>query len=113
MLVGLGARRDLLVYVRRRSLREEKIYGGTLAQVFHYPRRPRLLHDTADRHQRRCCCAAASCRRVALGFGCVIAGIYRLLIFAVIERPARAGIAPEEEVWTEEKARSSDYEYPL
>jgi hypothetical protein len=39
--------------------------------------------------------------------GCVLAAFIALLIYAVVERPARAGIAPVEEVWTEEKARSS------
>ena len=42
-----------------------------------------------------------------LGIGCVIAAFVALLVFAVFENPARAELAPDEEVWTEEKARTS------
>ncbi len=42
-----------------------------------------------------------------LGIGCVIVAFLALLIYALFERPARAGLEPDEDVWTEEKARSS------
>jgi len=105
-LVGLILGVIFSIFVTRRSIREAKIYGGTLAQVFHYlgvlgfcMALPSVLSAVILRSG-----FAAS---FLLGVGCVIAAFVALLIFAAIEHPARAGITPEEEVWTEEKARSS------
>jgi len=44
---------------------------------------------------------------VGLGFTCVGLAFVFLFLFAIIEKPARAGIQTEDDVWTEEKARAS------
>jgi hypothetical protein len=105
-IVGLALGLIFSFYVRRKSIAEEKIYGGTLAQVFHY------LGVLAFCMTLPTVISAGILRSgflpsVALGFTCVILAFVFLLIFAVIEQPARAGITPQEEVWTEEKARDS------
>ncbi|MFN8452590.1 MAG: hypothetical protein U0521_29285 [Anaerolineae bacterium] len=106
LLVGLVLGGLLSLYVTPRSLREEKVYGGLPAQVFHYlgvlgfcMTLPTVLTAVILR--------SGFLPAVALGFGCVGAAFVALLVFAVFERPARAGIAPQEDIWTEEKARSS------
>jgi hypothetical protein len=105
-LIGLALGIVFSIYVRRKSILEEKIYGGTLAQVFHYlgvlgfcMTLPTVISAGILR--------SGFLPSVALGFGCVILAFIFLLIFAVIEQPARAGITPDDEVWTEEKARAS------
>lgn len=106
LLVGLVLGGLLSVYVTPRSLSKEKIYGGVPAQVFHYlgvlgfcMTLPTVLTAVILR--------SGFLPAVALGFGCVGVAFIALLIFALVERPARASITPEEDVWTEEKARSS------
>ncbi len=106
LLVGLVLGGLFAVYVARKSIREEKIYGGALAEVFHF------LGVLGFCMTLPTVIAALVLRggfglAFPLGIGCVVAAFVALLIFAVVENPARAGIAPEEEVWTEEKARSS------
>jgi hypothetical protein len=105
LAVGLVLGAIFAIYVSRRSNREEKIYGGTLAQVFHYLGAlgfcmtlptvitALILHGGFG-------------LAFPLGIGCVIAAFIALFIFALIENPARPAVI-EEEVWTEEKARSS------
>ncbi len=105
-LIGLALGVVFSFYVTRKSLREEKVYGGTLALVFHYlgvlgfcMTLPTVLSAVILR--------SGFLPSFLLGMSCVIAAFLALLIFAVIEHPARAGVVPEEDVWTEEKARSS------
>jgi hypothetical protein len=106
LLVGLIIGGLLAIYVTRRSLREEKVYGGALAQVFHYlgalgfcMTLPTVLAVLVLR--------GGFGIAFPLGIGLVIASLIMLIIFAVIERPARPKITPEDDVWTEEKARAS------
>lgn len=106
LLVGLILGALLSLYVAPRSLREEKVYGGVPAQVFHYlgvlgfcMTLPTVL-TAVILH-------SGFLTAVALGFSLVGVAFVALLIFAVVERPARAAIVPDEEVWTEEKARTS------
>ena len=106
VVIGLALGVVCSFYVRRKSILEEKIYGGTSAQIFHYlgvlgfcMTLPTVICANILR--------TGFLPSVVLGFGCVILAFLCLLIFAVIEQPARAGITPEDEVWTEEKARAS------
>ena len=106
VVIGLGLGVVFSIYVRRKSILEEKIYGGIMSEVFHYlgvlgfcMTLPTVISATILR--------SGFLPSVALGFGCVILAFLCLLVFAVIEQPARAGITPKEEVWTEEKARAS------
>jgi hypothetical protein len=105
LTVGMILGGIFAIYVARKSNREAKIYGGVLAQVFHYlgalgfcmtlptVLTVLLLHGGFG-------------LAFPLGIGCVVAAFIALLVFALIENPARP-IVVEEEVWTEEKARSS------
>ncbi len=106
LLAGLIFGGLFSIYVAPRSLREEKIYGGMLANVFHYlgvlgfcMTLPTVIAAVIVR--------GGFALAFPLGIGCVIAAFVALLIFAAIERPARLLHAPEEDVWTAEKARSS------
>ena len=106
VVIGLGLGVVFSFYVRHKSILEEKIYGGMLAQIFHYlgvlgfcMTLPTVISANLLR--------TGFLPSVALGFSCVILAFLFLLIFAVIEQPARAGITAEDEVWTEEKARAS------
>lgn len=106
LLAGLILGIIFSLYVAPRSLKKEKIYGGAAAQVLHYlgvlgfcmtlptVLTALILHGGFG-------------VAFPLGFGCVIVAFIFLLVFAVVERPARANATPEEEVWTEAKARSS------
>ena len=105
-IIGLALGVVFSFYVRRKSILEEKIYGGTLAQVFHYlgvlgfcMTLPTVISAGILR--------SGFLPSVALGFACIIAAFLCLVIFAAIEQPARAGVTPEENLWTEEKARAS------
>lgn len=106
LLAGLVLGALLSLYVAPRSLREEKVYGGALAQVLHYlgvlgfcMTLPTVL-TAVILH-------SGFLTAVMLGFSLVGAAFVALLLFAAVERPARAGITPEDDVWTEEKARTS------
>lgn len=105
LAVGLVLGAIFAIYVARRSNREEKIYGGTLAQVFHYlgalgfcMTLPTVITNVILH--------GGFLPSVVLGFGLVIVAFIALFIFAIIENPARPTTVSEE-VWTEEKARSS------
>ena len=106
LLVGLVLGSLFAVYVTRRSLREEKGYGGAAAQVFHFLGALGFCM-TLPTVITALILHGGFALAFPLGIGCVLAAFAALLIFAVIERPARAGIAPQDQVWTEEKARSS------
>jgi hypothetical protein len=105
LLVGLILGSIFAVYVSRRSSRDEKIYGGALAHIFHYlgalgfcMTLPTVITNVILH--------GGFLQAILLGFGLVIAAFIALLVFAVVENPARPAVL-EEEVWTEEKARSS------
>jgi hypothetical protein len=107
LLAGLILGIIFSLYVAPRSLREEKVYGGAAAQVIHYlgvlgfcMTLPTVITALILR--------GGFGVAFPLGIGCVIAAFIALLIFAVIERPARAALPPEDnDVWTAEKARKS------
>lgn len=106
LLVGLIIGGFLAIYVSRRSLRAEKVYGGALAQGFHF------LGALAF------CMTLPTVLTVLvlhggfgiafpLGIGLVLTSLIMFFFFALFERPARPKIAPQDDVWTEEKARAS------
>ena len=106
LFVGLVIGAIFAIYVSRRSLKDEAVYGGTLAKLFHFlgvlgfcMTIPTVL-TTLILH-------GGFGLAFPLGMGCVLASFVMLLIFAVIEKPVRDRITPEEDVWTEEKARAS------
>ena len=106
LLVGLILGSIFALFVARRSLQEQAIHGGTLAKVFHFVgvlgfcmTLPTVITALVLR--------GGFALAFPLGIGCVIAAFLALLVYAGFERPARAGLTPEEDVWTEEKARSS------
>ncbi len=94
------------VFTVRESAKREAIYGGIVAQIFHY------LGAV-------CFCAVVPGILIAIirregfgvafpiGIGLMAVAFLMLLGFAIFEQPARAQHAPTEDVWTEEKARSS------
>ncbi len=106
LLVGLLIGGLLAIYVARRSLREEKVYGGIVAQVFHYlgalgfcMTLPTIL-TVLVLH-------GGFGTAFPLGIALVISSLIALFFFALVEHPARAKATPEDDVWTEEKARAS------
>ncbi len=105
-IIGLALGIVFSFYVQRKSILEEKIYGGILAEVFHYlgclgfcMTLPTVISAGLLR--------SGFLPSVALGFTCVGLAFVFLFLFAVVENPARAAVTPVEEVWTEEKARAS------
>lgn len=106
LLVGLIIGGLLAIYVIRRSLREEKVYGGVPAQIFHFLGALGFCM-TLPTVLAALILGGGFGIAFPLGIGLVIASLIMLVIFAVVEHPARPKITPEEEVWTEEKARAS------
>ncbi len=106
LLVGLILGSIFATFVARRSLDEEKIHGGAPAKVFHFlgalgfcMTLPTVITALLLR--------GGFTLAFPLGIGCVIAAFIALLIYAVFEYPARAGLALDDDGWTEEKARTS------
>ena len=106
LLVGLIIGGLIAIYVTRRSLAQEKVYGGVLAQIFHF------LGALGF------CMTLPTVITVLflhggfgvafpLGIGLVLTSLIMFVCFAAIERPARPRVTPDDDVWTEEKARAS------
>ena len=107
LIAGLILGGIFSIYVTRQSLGEEIIYGGAPAQIFHYlgvlgfcMTLPTILAALLVH--------GGFALAFPLGIGCVIAAFAALLIFAAVERPARARVKPGDEGWNEAKARASD-----
>ena len=105
-IIGLALGLVFSFYVRRKSILEENIHGGALAQVFHYlgclgfcMTLPTVISSSLLRN--------GFLPSVGLGFTCVGLAFVFLFLFALVEKPARARITPVDDVWTEEKARAS------
>lgn len=90
----------------RRSVKKDKIYGGFLAELFHYIGVATYL----------CVLPAALLGTFLVGplkFGIPLAltflgiSLIALLLYALVEHPARANIVIEDRGWTEQDARSS------
>ncbi len=106
LLVGLILGSIFAIFVTRRSLREQTVHGGMPANVFHFlgvlgfcMTLPTVIMALVLH--------GGFALAFPLGIGCVVAAFLALLIYALFERPARAALAPDEDLWTEEKARSS------
>jgi hypothetical protein len=105
VLVGLIIGGLLAIYVTRRSLREEKVYGA-LAKFFHFlgalyfcMTLPTVLAVLMLR--------GGFGIAFPLGISLVVTSLMMCFLFAIFEQPARPKITPEDDVWTEEKARAS------
>lgn len=106
LIIALGLGIILSFPAVRRSIKKEKIRGGTAAQLFHHLGVVTYIAVLPS----------ALCGSFLVGpwvFGIPLALTFLLLtafnmiMFAVAERPARIGLAEEDRGWTEEDARSS------
>ncbi len=106
LLVGLILGSIFALFVARRSLKEDAVHGGAPAKFFHFlgvlgfcMTLPTVIMALLLR--------GGFALAFPLGIGCVIVAFLALLIYALFERPARAELDLEDDVWTEEKARTS------
>lgn len=95
------------VPLMRRSLKRDKIYGGPLAQVFHFAA---IAAYIGVLPAFLCGSILAGPKTFGLPVGLTLLGIalVSLLVHAVAERPARAIGIKEDRGWTEKDARSSN-----
>lgn len=108
LLIGLGFAAVLGVLVARSSNRREKIYGGVVAQVFHYiggglfAATPIVVIVSLVLHG-----GFALAFPMAVGF--LAASYAALVLFAIIENPAyKQALAKRvDKGWTEQDARQS------
>jgi hypothetical protein len=104
LLIGLACALGLGYFTARGSARREKIYGGQLALVFHY------LGAAAMTGVLPVVLASLILGQgfglaFPLGVSFLATSFVALLLFAVIERPARA--RHQKHGWTEHDARTS------
>jgi len=107
LLVGLVLGGLFAIYVARRSLQQEKVYGSILSKVFHFLG---VLFFCMTLPTVITVLILHGGFGVAfpVGIGCVAASFLALAVFAVFEKPARDRLKTEDEdLWTEEKARAS------
>ncbi|MBZ0302898.1 MAG: hypothetical protein K8J31_24345 [Anaerolineae bacterium] len=104
LIIGLGFGLVLGYFVARSSARREKIYGGQVAQIFHY------IGAAAVTGVLPVVIASLVLRG---GFGLafplavsfMVSGFLALILFAIVEQPARSQV--ETRGWTEQDARTS------
>lgn len=107
ILIGLAFGVVLGALAARSSARREKVYGGPLAQVFHYLGAA-LFVSALPGVLATVILGQGVLRAAAVGFGFVLLSLAMLLVYAVFERGARAGLpAAQDDEWTAEKARTS------
>lgn len=106
LLIGIACALIFGFFIARRSIREKKIYGGVWAKVFHYIGAagvggilPLVLASLLLGLGFR------TAFPLALSFLLVAWGA--LMLYAVIERRALAGIKVEAQGWTREDAKKS------
>ncbi len=106
LLIGVAVALVFGYYVAQRSSRQQKILGGSVAQVFHF------IGAAAITGILPVVLASlflgqgfATALPFALAF--LAMGWIALLIYAVIERSERAQIKVEDRGWTREDARKS------
>ncbi len=106
VLIGLGCAAVFGYYVARRSERREKIYGGWPARMFHYIGAASIAGILPV---ILVCLILGQGFRSAFPIGVtfLVTGLAALLIFAVIERPARARMAIQDRGWSKEDAQKS------
>lgn len=106
LLVGLGCAAALGYFTARSSARREKIYGGQAALIFHYIGAAAVTGVLP---------VVLASLILGGGFGTafplavsfMITGFVALVIFAVIEQPARSKHVQTSRGWTEHDARTS------
>ncbi len=93
LLIGLGFALVLGALTARSSARRSKIYGGTLAHVFHYIGAagavgvlPTVLASLI--------LGQGFLRAVVMGLSFMAVGLIALVLFAMIEHPARPKLSP-------------------
>lgn len=107
LLIGGGFGLLLCLFVIPRSLREERIFGGVVAQLFH------ALGTWCLASVVPTTLVALLVFHVGFGvafpmaFGLFALGYALFLVYALVEKPAAAAHASEEDVWTAERAKTS------
>ncbi|MBK8026143.1 MAG: hypothetical protein IPK19_33345 [Chloroflexi bacterium] len=106
LLIGLVLGGVLAIWIIPRSLKNEPVRGGTLAE---------LLHGLAV--VLACAVFPAAIAALVLrggfgvafpvAFGMAILAFLVLIVFAIFEQPAVARAQSHEDVWTAEKAKTS------
>lgn len=106
ILIGLVLGVIMAIWVAPRSAKKDAIRGGSMAQVFHFIGAalfsavlPTVLVSLILR--------GGFGVAFPLAIGLLVLAYVALLGYAVFEKPARAQVAPDEELWTAEKAKSS------
>lgn len=106
IIVSLALGIIFCIPAARSSVKKDKIYGGTLAEIFHFigvaaylAVLPAALLGTF----------LVGPLKLGIPLALTYLGIalVALLLYAVFERPARAQLALEDRGWTEQDARSS------
>lgn len=106
LLIGLAFALVFGYYVAQQSNRQQKIQGGAAAQVFHYIGAAGVAGILP---------VVLASLILGQGFGIAFplalaflaTGWLALLLYAIIERPARARTAAKDGGWTREDARKS------
>ena len=104
ILIGVGFGLVLGYFTARSSARREKIYGGQVAHLFHYLGSAAVT-GVLPVGLSSLILGAGFGTAFPLGVSFMIAGFLALVIFAVLEHPARASHVPQG--WTEQDARTS------
>ena len=106
LVIGAGVAIFFGAFIARKSAAEDKIHGGTVAQVFHYIASacvagvlPVVIASLVLGNGFRFSFPAA------IGFLSV--GWLALLIYAAVEKSARDQLSDEDQGWTAEDARTS------
>ena len=106
LLIGIVCAAVFGYYIAQKSSRQQKIYGGTAAQVFHYIGAagvagilPVILVSLILGQGFR------GAFPLAVGF--LATSLAALLLYAIVERAARARLKTEDHGWTREDARKS------
>lgn len=106
LLIGIVCGLIFGIPITRRSIRKEKIYGGLPAHVFHFIGTaafvgvlPTVLTSLVLRGGFR--------TALPLAFGLLALSFLSLFGFALIERPARPRVQPDDTGWTKEDAQTS------
>jgi len=90
----------------RRSSQKDKVYGGALAQAFHFIAIAAYI-GVVPSFLCGSILVGAGAFGLPLGFSLLAIAFASLLIHAIAERPIRVTVVKEDRGWTEEDARSS------
>ncbi|MBZ0283315.1 MAG: hypothetical protein K8L97_21440 [Anaerolineae bacterium] len=90
----------------RRSIKKDKIYGGVLAEAFHYIAVAAYL-SVLPAALLGSFLVGPFKLGIPLAFTFLGIALVALFFYALIEHPARANLVVEDRGWTEQDARSS------